>query len=65
MRFYIFGSILFALAMILLVFGVLSKSIKPDQRVIFISIAAIMSVPGFIVIWDFALYKVIWNFWWD
>ncbi|RWN24377.1 hypothetical protein [Mesorhizobium sp.] len=64
MEFYIFGSVSFVFAIILAVFGVISKSIDSNRRVSVIFVAAIISVPGYIVIWDFAFYKEIWFFWW-
>jgi len=65
MGFYFFGSVLFVFAILLATVGVLSSRTRPTLGVYIIYVSAIVSLPGFLVIWDFALYGIIRLFPWS
>ena len=65
MGFYFLGSISFVFAIALAAFGVFFKNLRPNVRNYIIYISAFISIPGFVVIWDFALYRIIWLFPWS
>ncbi len=65
MGFYALGSVSFVFSVALAVIGVLFSNVKPALSVYVIYVSAIMSLPGFIVIWDFVFYRIIWLFPWS
>lgn len=65
MGFYFFGIASFLLAIGVAAFGVFFHNIGPRVRFYIICFSAFMSVPGFLVIWDYFLYRVIWMFPWS
>ncbi len=65
MGFYFFGLVSLLFAIGLAAFGVFFKNIGPKLRNGIIYVSALISMPGFMVIWDFAVYRIIWLFPWS
>lgn len=65
MGFFFFGSVSFVFAILLASVGVICNDRRSKAGRYLIYISAVLSLPGFFVIWDFAIYRIVWLFPWN